>query len=146
MISDPERLGITGGSYGGYTTCMALTAGADYWTHGVASSSVTNWNLYDNVYTERYMDTPQDNPAGYKAGSAMTHADKFKGRLLIPHGEMDDNVHMQNSIQLISKLEDLGKQFEFMMYPNGRHGWGGAKATHSRDLTHKFWMKEFFGK
>lgn len=140
---DPDRMGITGGSYGGYTTCMALTFGADYWTHGIASSSVTDWRLYDNVYTERYMDTPQQNPDGYDFGSAMTHASKLKGKLLIIHGEMDDNVHMQNSLQLVSKLEDLGKDFQLMIYPNGRHGWGGAKRQHSSKLANNFWIKEF---
>lgn len=143
---DATRMGITGGSYGGYTTCLALTAGADYWTHGIALYSVTDWGLYDNVYTERFMDTPKDNPEGYKAGTAMNFAANLKGKLYIVHGEMDDNVHMQNSIQLISKLQDQNKEFQFMMYPNGRHGWGGAKATHLSDLQHKFWMKEFFGK
>jgi dipeptidyl-peptidase-4 len=143
---DPARMGITGGSYGGYTTCMALTAGADYWTHGMALFSVTDWGLYDNVYTERFMDTPRQNPEGYKNGTAMNFADKLKGKLFIVHGEMDDNVHMQNSIQLISKLQDLGKDFQFMMYPNGRHGWGGPKATHLQELQNKFWLKEFFGK
>ncbi|MFA5815877.1 MAG: S9 family peptidase [Bacteroidales bacterium] len=143
---DATRMGITGGSYGGYTTCMALTAGADYWTHGMALYSVTDWGLYDNIYTERFMDTPIQNPEGYKNGTAMNFADKLKGKLYIVHGEMDDNVHMQNSIQLISKLQDLNKDFQFMMYPNGRHGWGGPKAAHVRDLQNKFWLKEFFGK
>jgi dipeptidyl-peptidase-4 len=142
---DPERMGITGGSYGGYTTAMALTAGAEYWTHGIANLSVTSWRLYDNVYTERYMDTPEQNPEGYEAGSAMTHADKLVGKLRIVHGEMDDNVHMQNSLQLVSKLQDLGKDFELMIYPNGRHGWGGPKGTHNRDQQYKFWLKHFFG-
>jgi dipeptidyl-peptidase 4 len=143
---DATRMGITGGSYGGYTTCMALTAGADYWTHGMALFSVTDWGLYDDIYTERFMDTPKQNPEGYKNGTAMNFADKLKGKLFIVHGEMDDNVHMQNSIQLISKLQDLNKDFQFMMYPNGRHGWGGPKAIHLRDLQNKFWLKEFFGK
>ena len=140
---DADRMGITGGSYGGYTTCMALTYGADYWTHGIANYSVSDWALYDNVYTERYMDTPQQNPEGYQFGSAMNHASRLKGKLLIVHGEMDDNVHMQNSLQLISKLQDEGKVFQFMIYPNGRHGWGGAKATHMRDMQNKFWLTEF---
>ncbi len=143
---DRTRMGITGGSYGGYTTCMALTAGADYWTHGVANFSVTDWKLYDNVYTERFMDTPEQNPEGYKMNSVMTHADKLQGKLYIIHGEMDDNVHMQNSLQLVSKLQDLNKEFQFMIYPNGRHGWGGPKAIHLRDIQNRFWMKEFFGK
>lgn len=141
---DGTKIGITGSSYGGYTSAMALTAGADYWTHGIANLSVTSWRLYDNVYTERYMDTPAQNPEGYDQGSVMTHANKLKGHLRIVHGEMDDNVHMQNSLQLLSKLQDLGKDFEFMVYPNGRHGWGGAKAVHHQNEQNQFWLKHFF--
>ena len=143
---DTTRIGITGTSYGGYLTCLALTKGADYWTHGFAGSSVTDWRLYDNVYTERYMDTPQENPEGYKDASSLTFAKNYKGKLYITQGDMDDNVHMQNSIYLISKLEDEGKAFQFMLYPGGRHGWGGAKATHSRNEANNFWLKNFFGK
>jgi dipeptidyl-peptidase 4 len=143
---DTTRMGITGSSYGGYMTCLALTKGADYWTHGFAGSSVTDYRLYDNVYTERYMDTPADNPEGYKDGSALTFVKKYKGKLFLTHGDMDDNVHMQNSIYLISRLEDEGKSFQFMLYPGGRHGWGGAKAIHSRNEANNFWLKSFFGK
>jgi len=107
-FTDSTRMGIAGSSYGGYMTCLALTKGADYWTHGFAGSSVTDYRLYDNVYTERFMDTPEDNPEGYKEGSALTYAEKLKGKLYIVHGDMDDNVHMQNSIYLISKLQDCG--------------------------------------
>jgi dipeptidyl-peptidase-4 len=143
---DGARMGITGSSYGGYMTCLALTKGADYWTHGFAGSSVTDWRLYDDIYTERYMDTPQDNPEGYKDGSALTWAKNYKGKLFMTHGDLDDNVHMQNSIYLISRLEDEGKSFQFMLYPNGRHGWSGAKNIHSRNEANKFWLKNFFGK
>ena len=143
---DADRMGMTGGSYGGYMTCLALTKGADYWTHGIANYSVTDYRLYDNIYTERFMDTPQDNPEGYRDGSALTWAKNYKGKLLITHGDMDDNVHMQNSIYLISRLQDEGKSFEFMLYPGGRHGWGGAKAIHLRNEANKFWMRNFFGK
>lgn len=143
---DETKIGITGGSYGGYTTCMALTYGADYFTHGWASSSVTRWELYDTVYTERYMDRPIDNPEGYKFGSALTHADKYKGVLFLTHGTMDDNVHMQNTTQLIDKLIDLGKKFEFMAYPNQRHGFRGAKRTHSTQMSVEFWFKHFLGR
>ena len=143
---DGTRMGITGSSYGGYMTCLALTKGADYWTYGFAGSSVTDYRLYDDIYTERYMDTPQDNPAGYKDGSALTFAKNYKGKLFMTHGDMDDNVHMQNSIYLISRLEDEGKSFEFMLYPGGRHGWGGAKAVHSRNEANNFWLRNFFGK
>jgi len=143
---DATKIGITGSSYGGYMSCLALTKGADYWTHGFAGSSVTDWRLYDNVYTERYMDTPQDNPEGYRESSTLTFVKNYKGKLYMTHGDMDDNVHMQNSIYLISKFEDEGKKFEFMMYPGGRHGWGGAKAIHSRNEQNSFWMMNFFGK
>ena len=143
---DETKIGITGGSYGGYTTCMALTYGADYFTHGWASSSVTRWELYDTVYTERYMDRPIDNPEGYKFGSALTHADKYKGVLHLTHGTMDDNVHMQNTTQLIDKLIDLGKKFEFMPYPNQRHGFSGAKRVHSTQMSVEFWFKHFLGR
>jgi dipeptidyl-peptidase-4 len=143
---DPARIGITGSSYGGYMTCLALTKGADFWTHGFAGSSVTDWRLYDDVYTERFMDTPHDNPEGYKDSSPLTFVDNYKGKLYMVHGDMDDNVHLQNSIYLISKLEDEGKIFEFMLYPEGRHGWGGAKSTHSKNEANDFWLRSFFGK
>ena len=143
---DSTKIGITGGSYGGYATCMALTAAADYFTHGIASSSVTDWKLYDSVYTERYMDTPEENPEGYKYGSVMTHAEKYKGTLLITHGTMDDNVHMQNTIQLIGKLEDLNKDFELMLYPNARHGVGYPKRNHVSRESVQFWFRHFLGK
>jgi dipeptidyl-peptidase-4 len=143
---DPKRVGITGGSYGGYVTCMALTFGSDYFSFGIANSSPTDWQLYDTHYTERFMDTPKENPEGYKTGSVMTYAAKYKGGLRIVHGTLDDNVHMQNSIQLVDKLEDLGKNFEFMVYPNGRHGWGGAKNVHSRVEAARFWYKNLLEK
>lgn len=143
---DSTKIGITGSSYGGYMTCLALTKGAGFWTHGFAGSSVTDWRLYDDVYTERFMDTPQDNPEGYKDGSVLSFVKNYKGKLYFTHGDMDDNVHFQNSIYLISKLEDEGKIFEFMLYPGGRHGWGGSKATHSRNEANNFWLKNFFGK
>ncbi|MCU0458500.1 MAG: S9 family peptidase [Bacteroidales bacterium] len=144
--ADDSRMGITGGSYGGYVTSMALTAGSEYWTHGIADYSVTDWRLYDNVYTERYMDTPEDNPEGYKNGSAITHAASLKGKLLVRHGDMDDNVHMQNSIWLITTLQDLNKPFEMMIYPGERHGWGGPKRIFMANETNSFWLRHFFGK
>jgi dipeptidyl-peptidase 4 len=143
---DSDRIGMTGTSYGGYMTCLALTKGAEYWTHGFAGMSITDYRLYDNIYTERYMDTPKDNPEGYADGSALKYVKNYKGKLYIVHGDMDNNVHMQNSIYLISRLQDAGKTFEFMLYPGGRHGWGGAKATHFRNEEYNFWLRSFFGK
>jgi dipeptidyl-peptidase-4 len=141
---DGNRLAITGGSFGGYMTCMALTYGADVFTHGVANASVTDWQFYDTHYTERYMDTPAENPEGYKATSVMTYADKLKGMLRIIHGTSDDNVHMQNSLVLVDKLQNLKKHFEFMLYPGERHGIGGnnrAKGDHNRTEAYNFYYQ-----
>ena len=143
---DSTRVGITGTSYGGYMTCLALTKGAGYWTHGISGMPVTDYRLYDNIYTERYMDTPKDNPQGYLEGSALNYVKDLKGKLYLYHADMDDNVHMQNSIFLISKLQDQGKSFEFMLYPDGRHGWGGPKAAHVKNEANNFWLRNFFGK
>jgi dipeptidyl-peptidase 4 len=136
--ADPSKICITGFSYGGYMSCYALTYAPDIFTHGMAGGSVTDWTLYDTHYTERYMGTPTSNPAGYKSSSVFTHIDKLKGMLQIVHGEMDDNVHSQNSLQLISKLQDAKKEFEFMIYPGSRHGWGGAKGAHFQNLKTQF--------
>jgi dipeptidyl-peptidase-4 len=136
--ADSTRVGIAGFSYGGYMTCMALTAGAGYFTHGLAGGSVTDWRLYDSHYTERYMDTPNENPEGYAAGSVFPYAEKYKGLIKIYHGTMDDNVHMQNSLQLVKKLQELKKHFEFMLYPGGRHGWGGPQQSHSTNENNSF--------
>jgi dipeptidyl-peptidase-4 len=124
---------------------MALTAGADYWTHGIADYSVTDWRLYDNVYTERYMDTPEDNPEGYRNGSVLTYAGNLRGRLLLRHGDIDDNVHMQNTLWLVTTLQDLNKPFEMMIYPGERHGWGGPKRIFMTNEGNRFWLKHFFG-
>lgn len=136
--ADPAKIAMTGFSYGGYMSCYALTFGSSVFTHAMAGGSVTAWELYDSHYTERFMDTPKENPEGYKSGSVMTHVKNFKGVLQLVHGTMDDNVHMQNSIQLLSALQDNGKEAEFMLYPGGRHGWGGAKGKHFADLKTKF--------
>ncbi|RMD49616.1 MAG: S9 family peptidase [Ignavibacteria bacterium] len=142
---DSNKIAITGGSYGGYVTCMAMTYGSDYFDYGLAQYSVTDWHLYDNVYTERYMDTPEENPEGYKNGSVLTYADKYKGGLLITHGTIDDNVHMQNTLQFIDKLETLNKDFEMMIYPGERHG-VRRKFMHAFNLSMKFFFKNLLGR
>jgi dipeptidyl-peptidase 4 len=139
--ADASKICITGFSYGGYMSCYALTFGSDVFTHGMAGGSVTDWTLYDSHYTERFMGTPANNPDGYKSSSVLTHANKLKGVLQIVHGEIDENVHLQNSLQLISKLQDAKKDFEFMVYPGGRHGWGGAKGAHFQNLKTQFIYK-----
>jgi dipeptidyl-peptidase 4 len=139
--ADPKKICITGFSYGGYMSCYALTYGADVFTHGMAGGSVTDWTFYDTHYTERYMGTPANNADGYKTSSVLNYADKYKGMLQIVHGVIDDNVHVQNSLRLISALEDAKKDFEFMLYPGGRHGWGGNKQLHYQNLRTKFIYK-----
>jgi dipeptidyl-peptidase-4 len=119
---DASRIGIWGWSGGGYHTLMAMTMGADYFKAGIAGAAVSDFRFYDTIWTERYMDTPQQNSEGYKKTSVMTYADKFKGKLLIVHGTTDDNVHWQNVIVLMNEFIRLGKQFDTMLYPDRRHG------------------------
>ncbi len=141
---DAKRIGITGHSYGGYMTLLALTKAPELFTHGVAGSPVTDWQLYDTVYTERYMDRPQDNPEGYLAGSLLESAANLKGKMRLIHGDIDDNVHPQNSLQLVDKLTNLGIQFEFMLYPGSRHRI--AQNKHHQDGEHAFWFRHFLNK
>ncbi len=143
---DSTKIGITGGSYGGYATCLALTCGADYFTHGFARYPVSDWTLYDSIYTERYMDKPEENKGGYEFGSVLTHAHKLKGKLVIEHGDLDDNVHMQNTIQLINILMDKDKIFDFVLYPGQRHGYRGKKRENSDRRYVDFWFKNFLNR
>ncbi len=140
-----DKIGITGASYGGYTTLMALTFGAEHFNFGQAGSSVSAWNLYDSVYTERYMDTPQENPEGYKNGAVLTWAGRYKGGLRITHGTTDDNVHLQNSTQVIDWLTANNKRFEMMLYPESRHGIQASQRAHLTRESHDFWMRNLLG-
>ena len=139
--ADTAKICINGFSYGGYLAAYALTCGADVFTHGIAGGSVIDWRLYDATYTERFMSTPEKNPEGYRESSVLTHAHKLKGKLLLTHGILDENVHVQNTYQLVGKLEDLNKDFEMMVYPSSRHGYRGAKNMHFRDLQIRFIYK-----
>ncbi len=143
---DTTKILIEGGSYGGYVAALALTQGANYFTHGIAEFGVMDWLLYDNVYTERYMDMPKENPEGYKRGSVLNYVDNYKGNLLITHGTMDDNVHMQNSIQLIYELQKQNKKFEMMFYPNARHGVRMPLALHYIKTKSEFVFKHLLGR
>jgi dipeptidyl-peptidase-4 len=125
-----DKLLITGHSYGGYMTCLALTKGADYFDYGIAGAPVTSWELYDTHYTERWMDTPQDNPQGYKDGSILTYVNQYKGGLRIMHGDLDDNVHLQNTIQLVDAFTERDIPFELMIYPGSRHGFAPSKSAY----------------
>lgn len=118
---DQNRIGIRGWSFGGYLTLLAMTKGAEYFAVGVAGAPVTDWRLYDNIYTERYMGLPGENSAGYDSASIFPAIDRLKGKLLIIHGMADDNVHVQNTMQLIEKLQAKGIQFDLMVYPGQDH-------------------------
>lgn len=118
---DASRIGMSGHSYGGFMTAYAL-ANSELFSAGIAGAPVTDWRLYDSIYTERYMLTPQDNPEGYEKTSVVRAAKGVEGRLLIAHGVIDDNVHFQNASQLIEALQKAGKLFEMAIYPTSRHG------------------------
>lgn len=136
-----DKLLITGHSYGGYITCLALTKASDYFDYGIAGAPVTSWELYDTHYTERWMDTPQDNPEGYKNGSVLTYVDQYKGGLRLLHGDLDDNVHMQNSMQLVDALTDRDVPFELMIYPGSRHGFARSKSAYDYKERVRFYYQ-----
>ncbi|MDP4273604.1 MAG: S9 family peptidase [Bacteroidota bacterium] len=127
---DGSRIGIFGWSYGGYMSTLCMTKGADYFKMGIAVAPVTNWRYYDSVYTERFMRTPQENPSGYDDNSPINFVDKLKGKFLLVHGTGDDNVHLQNSMELIEKMVQANKQFEMQFYPNKNHGIYGGNTTY----------------
>ena len=142
--ADPKRVAIEGWSFGGFMSAYALTH-SDLFKVGIAGAGVMDWQLYDTIYTERYMGTPQKNAAGYKAGSVVAGAAKLNGNLLIVHGMMDDNVHVQNSMQLIYALQKAVKKFDMMLYPSpsSRHGIGDPDLSkHNRELRLKYWVEE----
>jgi dipeptidyl-peptidase-4 len=122
---DSARVGMSGHSYGGFMTAFALTH-SKLFAAGIAGAPVTDWHNYDSIYTERYMNTPQENPEGYKETSVVRAAGNVHGKLLILHGMIDDNVHLQNTAQLIDALQQSNKDFEVMFYPRARHGIFGA--------------------
>ena len=119
---DEKRIGIQGWSYGGYMSSLAITKGADVFSLAVAIAPVTNWRYYDNIYTERYMQTPQENPSGYDENSPINHVEKLKGKYLLIHGTADDNVHVQNTYEMSSALVRANKQFDLFVYPDKNHG------------------------
>lgn len=139
--ADGSRVGVYGHSYGGYATSMLMLRYPDIFSTGVAGAPVTDWRSYDTIYTERYMNTPQANKAGYDIGSAMAYANNLKGNLMIVHGTIDNNVHPGNSIQLIDALVEADKKFDVMMYPGNRHGIRGAHGRHYNKLRLNYLIK-----
>ena len=126
---DPERVAIAGWSYGGFMAAYALTH-SDRFALGLAGAGVYDWRLYDTIYTERYMRTPQENPEGYAATSVIGSAADLQGHLVLLHGTMDDNVHVQNTIQLVDALQEARRTtFDLMLYPDSRHG---VRSKHKR--------------
>ena len=137
---DAARIGLNGHSYGGYLTAYTLTHG-DRFAAGIAGAPVTDFRNYDTIYTERYMGDPRENAAGYDLSSVVKAAGDLNGRLLILHGVMDDNVHVQNTLQLAGALQGADRDFELMLYPRSRHGIGGR---HVRRLMYEF-VRETMG-
>ena len=154
---DGDRIGVEGFSFGGTMTCMLLMQAPDKFHYGVAGGGVYDWALYDTHYTERYMDTPQNNPEGYAVSKVLNYVDGYpvtygsenenSGKhiepvmLKITHGTGDDNVHHQNTLQLLDELHKQGKKFDFMIYPDGMHGYRGYQGQHFKAANREFWKK-----
>jgi dipeptidyl-peptidase-4 len=138
---DSTRMVLSGWSYGGFMTAFAMTHSTS-WSAGIVGAPVTDWRDYDSIYTERLMKLPKNNPDGYRRTAPRFAADKLHGRLLLLHGTMDDNVHMQNSVQFAYELQRAGKPFEMMVYPKSRHGISdGRLNSHLRQLMFDFTMR-----
>jgi dipeptidyl-peptidase 4 len=136
---DGKRIGHWGWSYGGFMSSLAITKGADIFKTAIAVAPVTNWRYYDNIYTERFMRTPQENSKGYDDNSPINHVNKIKGNYLIIHGTADDNVHFQNSVMMIDEMIKKNIEFESAYYPNKNHGIrGGNTSFHLYNKMTKF--------
>ena len=138
---DSDRIGIWGWSFGGYLTSFALTH-SDSFRIGIAGAPVTDWRLYDTIYTERYMGLPKDNPEGYRKSSVLEAAGGLQGKLLLIHGGLDENVHLQNTLRLAHRLQEEGKDFQMMIYPRARHGVRDPEQVHHlRRMMTRFILK-----
>lgn len=139
---DPKRMGIMGWSYGGFMSSLAITKGADVFKMAIAVAPVTSWRYYDNIYTERFMRTPKENADGYDSNSPINHVDKLKGKYLLIHGSADDNVHVQNTMDMISALVKANKSFDQFIYPNKNHGiYGGNTRNHLFSMMYDYILK-----
>ncbi len=136
---DEDNIGIFGWSYGGYMSSLCISKGADVFSSAIAVAPVTNWRYYDNIYTERFMRTPQENGDNYDVNSPINHVDKIKGDYLLIHGTADDNVHFQNAIEMTTALVNANKQFDLFNYPDKNHGiYGGNTRLHLYTLMTNF--------
>jgi dipeptidyl-peptidase 4 len=128
---DESRIGIWGWSFGGYLTSLCLTKAPNKFKMGIAVAPVTNWRYYDNIYTERFLQRPQDNPSGYDDNSPINFVKNIKGNYLIVHGTADDNVHFQNSVEMVEAMIQADIKFDSEFYPNKNHGiYGGNTRNH----------------
>ena len=140
---DASRLGIMGWSYGGFMSSLAMTKGQGLFKVGIAVAPVNNWRFYDNIYTERFMRTPQENPKGYDDNSPINFAKDLQGKYFLIHGAADDNVHYQNSMEMISAMVKANKQFDLFIYPNKNHGiYGGNTRNHLFNMIHTYILEE----
>ena len=144
-----DKIGVEGFSFGGTMTSMLLMQAPDKFHYGIAGGGVYDWALYDSHYTERYMDTPQNNPEGYAVSKVLNYVDGYPTdystdesvMLKLTHGTGDDNVHHQNTLQLLDALHRAGKKFDFMIYPDGMHGYYRYQGDHFLKANHDFWLK-----
>ena len=154
-----DKIGVEGFSFGGTMTTMLLFTASEYFHYGIAGGGVYDWALYDTHYTERFMETPETNPDGYHNSRVINYVDKYPVKyednmsgetepvmLKLTHGTGDDNVHFQNTLQLIDEMQKQGKKFELMVYPDGMHGYRGYQGSHFQSATHEFWLKYLCGK
>ena len=154
---DGDKIGVEGFSFGGTMTSMLLMQAPESFHYGIAGGGVYDWALYDSHYTERYMDTPQANPEGYEVAKVLNYVDgyptEYEGNtsvepvmLKLTHGTGDDNVHHQNTLQLIDRMHEANKKFDFMIYPDGMHGYRGYQGRHFDMANREFWLKYLLGK
>ena len=154
---DGDKIGVEGFSFGGTMTSMLLMQAPESFHYGIAGGGVYDWALYDSHYTERYMDTPQANPEGYEVAKVLNYVDgypvEYDGNtavepvmLKLTHGTGDDNVHHQNTLQLIDRMHKENKKFDFMIYPDGMHGYRGYQGRHFDMANREFWLKYLLGK
>ena len=147
---DGDKIGVEGFSFGGTMTCMLLMQASDKFHYGIAGGGVYDWALYDSHYTERYMDTPENNPEGYKVSKVLKYVKGYpvtyetsddSVMLKLTHGTGDDNVHHQNTLMLVNALHRCGKKFELMIYPDGMHGYRGYQGEHFLKANREFWLE-----
>ena len=146
---DADKIGVEGFSFGGTMTSMLLMQAPDKFHYGIAGGGVYDWALYDSHYTERYMDTPQNNPEGYEVSKVLSYVNGYPTdyttdesvMLKLTHGTGDDNVHHQNTLQLLDAMHKAGKKFDFMIYPDGMHGYRGYQGSHFQNANREFWLK-----